>query len=53
MRNSFFRLKKQHKTLITMDKIQDARKGKKSNNQFLNMIVDAQIDSESKEKSKE
>ena len=42
--NKFFKLKKQHKTLITMDKISDARKGKNSN-QFLNMMVDAQIES--------
>ncbi len=42
--NKFFRLKKQYKTLITMDKISDARKGKNSN-QFLNMMVDAQIES--------
>jgi hypothetical protein len=42
--NKFFRLKKQHKTLVTMDKIADARKCKKSN-QFLNMMVDAQMES--------
>lgn len=42
--NKFFKLKKQHKTLITMDKISDARRGKNSN-QFLNMMVDAQIES--------
>lgn len=42
--NKFFRLKHQYKTLITMDKISDAKKGKNSN-QFKKMMVDAQIDS--------
>ena len=49
MRNQHFRLNKQFKTLITMDKIRDARKGKNSN-QFLNMMVDAQLDSVQKRK---
>ncbi len=46
MRNQFFRLNKQFKTLITMDKISDAKNGKKNSNQFLNMMIDAQIESQ-------
>lgn len=47
MRNSFFRLKKQHKTLITMDSIRNwSKKKHEGKHTFKNMMVDAQIDSE-------
>ena len=43
--NKFFRLKHQYKTLVTMDKISDLKRGRGNRNQFLNMMVDAQIES--------